>query len=477
MTAQQENQLLMHAYSLEGIEQDWEKVMNMIKDELPKDVTARTIDYREPADLLKIWDEDFRSTEKFDLTNLLQKIRSQSTNFRSKGYVAHQVAISLPVTILTSAFMSYLNNLTTVYEVGMVGNALEKIVINELCAKFGYAEGSTGVVASGGSLGNLTALVHARTTTGIPDSEYHRLCVLVSEEAHYSVSRGAIIMGIRNENIISIPCNQDGTMKTELLESIYQDAVSKQKIVFCVVGCACSTSVGAYDDLKAIGEFAHKHQIWFHVDGAHGAPAIFSDKYRHYLSGIEHSDSLICDFHKMMLTPALSTAVLYNRRYKKVNEQTPHADYLWQDELADEWYHSAKHTLECSKPLTIIHTYVILRMYGEEIYKQNVDTLYGLGHLFAEKIKQRQSVELALEPLTNIVCFRYHPKNGNIDAINQVIADKLLKDGTFYIVNTRVRDQFYLRVTFMNPLTDAETLDRILDKVEEFGLEAENNQK
>ena len=135
MTAQQENQLLVHAYSLEGIEQDWEKVMNMIKDELPKDVTARTIDYREPADLLKIWDEDFRSTEKFDLTNLLQKIRSQSTNFRSKGYVAHQVAISLPVTILTSAFMSYLNNLTTVYEVGMVGNALEKIVINELCAK------------------------------------------------------------------------------------------------------------------------------------------------------------------------------------------------------------------------------------------------------------------------------------------------------------------------------------------------------
>ena len=234
-----------------------------------------------------------------------------------------------------------------------------------------------------------------------------------------------------------------------------------------MIGCACTTSVGAHDNLEQIGAFAEKHNIWFHVDGVHGGAAIFSEKYKYLLKGVERSDSLIVDFHKMMMTPPLSTAVIYNAGHRKINEFSPKAAYLWQDQLSEEWWNSAKHTLECTKPLTIIHTYAIMRLYGDEIYRQNVDTLYDLGKEFAELIRKQPDMELAIEPCSNIVCFRYVSDNGNINETNRMIAEALLKDGTYYTVNTAIRGEFYLRVTLMNPLTSTEELTGLLQKIRE----------
>lgn len=94
------------------------------------------------------------------------------------------------------------------------------------------------------------------------------LSVMVSGEAHYSVERAAKIMGIPGENIIKVPVEEDFGIRTELLECTYQKTVAEGKIVFCVVGCACTTSVGAFDNLEAVADFAQEHQLWFHVDGA-----------------------------------------------------------------------------------------------------------------------------------------------------------------------------------------------------------------
>ena len=200
--------------------------------------------------------------------------------------MGHQVAVPAPVTALTSALIAYMSNCTTVYELGMVGNAMEKVVITHLAETYGYGPGATGVITSGGSMGNLTALVTARTSSGIEEQDYYRLAVMVSAEAHYSVERAARVMGIRSENIINVPAGHDFAIRTDLLEEYYQKAVSDGKLVFCVVGCACTTSVGAYDDLDAMAGFSQAHSIWFHVDGAHGGAAIFSEKYRHLLHGI-----------------------------------------------------------------------------------------------------------------------------------------------------------------------------------------------
>lgn len=469
-TSTTKNDLLIHAYSAEKFRKDAQQMIELIADELEDLQTSagkKTIDRKSPQEQLAFWNNEFASENICSLSELSQKIMQHSIHFHNKGYMGHQVAVTLPLTALTSALIGYMNNCTTVYELGMAGNAMEKVVISHMAEKYGYDKRATGFITSGGSMGNLTALVTARTSSGVPETDYHKLAVMVSEEAHYSVERAAKIMGIQSDCIIKIPTDKDFSIRTDLMESYYEKALSQGKIVFCVVGCACTTSVGAHDNLEALADFTEKHHIWFHVDGAHGGAAIFSDKYKYLLKGIERSNSLIVDFHKMMMTPPLSTAVIYNAGNQKINEFSPKAAYLWQDQLSEEWWNSAKHTLECTKPLTVIHTYAIMRLYGDEIYRQNVDTLYDLGKEFAGLIKSQDDMELALEPSSNIVCFRLVPNCGDVNELNKKIAEELLKDGTYYSVGTLIRGEFYLRVTLMNPLTETAELTGFLQKVRE----------
>ena len=286
--------LIRKAYSAEAFEKDASKLINMISGELKASLTEevpKTIAWCPPEGQLDFWREDFTSSAPADFPELMKTVMSHSIRFHSKGYVGHQVAVTLPVTVLTSAMMAYLNNCTTVYELGMAGNAMEKVVIGHLAEKFSYNKGATGFVVSGGSMGNLTALVTARISSGVEEKDYHKLAIMVSGEAHYSVERAAKIMGIRGENIIKVPVGEDFGIRPDLLEKTYRQAVSEGKIVFCIVGCACTTSVGAFDDLEAVADFAGRHQLWFHVDGAHGGAVVFSEKYRHLIKGIERSES------------------------------------------------------------------------------------------------------------------------------------------------------------------------------------------
>ena len=462
------------AYSPEAWKEMFPEIMERIGREMEaaqSQSRQKTIDRLAPEEQLQFWQEDFSGETPENLNRLVDKVLSHSINFHSKGYMGHQVAVTLPVTVLTSALMAYMNNCTTVYELGMAGNAMEKVVISHMAEKFGYEDGSTGFVASGGSMGNLTALVTARTSSGIGEEDYHRLAVMVSSEAHYSVERAARIMGIQSDHIIKVPVGPDCAVEAEALEEAYQKAAEEGKMVFCVVGCAGTTSVGAFDDLDAIADFAERHQIWFHVDGAHGGAAVFSGKYRHLLHGIERSDSLIVDFHKMMMTPPLSTAVIYNGRNKKVSEFSPHAEYLWRDQLSEEWWNSAKHTLECTKPITILHTYAIMRLYGDQIYEQNVDVLFDKGKEFADMVRAHDHMELALEPKSNIVCFRYTADGIDVEEVNRKIADRLLADGTYYVVSTAVKGSFYLRITLMNPFTEREQMEDLIEKIQRYAVE------
>lgn len=466
--------LIKKAFSSESFRTEGYKLIDRIADSMDQaenKKNEKTVSWMAPDAQLAFWENDFNQPPRDELDSFWDNVFSHSMNLHSRGYMGHQVSTTPAITTLTGAAMAFLNNVTTVYEMGMTGNAMEKIVLNHMADKFGYAAGATGVVTSGGSLGNLTALVTARSSSGIPEQEYGHLAIMVSVEAHYSVERAAKIMGIPQENIIKIQSDKQHRIRTERLEEAFQRAESYGKRVFCIIGCAGTTAVGAYDDLEQLADFAERHNIWFHVDGAHGAAVVFSEKYRHYINGIERSDSLIVDFHKMLMAPAISTAVLYNSGNRKMNEFSPAAAYLWQNQQSEEWYNSAKHTLECTKPITIMHTYAIMRRYGDSLYQQHVDKLYDLGQTFAQMIHSRENMELAMEPCSNIVCFRCTAAGTDANTLNASVWKKIVDDGKFYIVNTMLDGVFYLQVSLMNPLTEPEDLERLLDKIEDYAAE------
>lgn len=126
------NDLLKYAYSLDDFEKNALDFIKMITTNLKDHRSKKTVEYQSPEDELNFWQKEFSSTNQANLIAILENARKTSMNFHSNGYLGHQVAILPPITILTSAFITYLNNPIVVYEVGMAGISMEKIVIDHL---------------------------------------------------------------------------------------------------------------------------------------------------------------------------------------------------------------------------------------------------------------------------------------------------------------------------------------------------------
>ncbi len=454
--------LIVNSYSASVFSKDANAIVDLISEHLNNSSTTKTLEWMTPEEQLEFWKKDFNSVSNTDPLTLFSSVIKHSINIHNPKYLGHQVSASLPLTVISSAVIAYLNQSLPVYEMGMVGNALEKIITGHLIKKLKFGEEASGIITSGGTMANLTALLSARSD--FDEKDYHNLVVFVSGEAHYSIERAAKIMGLPVSNVIKVPVDDNFQLKTELLDDLYEKSVSAGKKVLCIVGCACSTALGVYDDLNAIGNWAHKNKVWFHVDGAHGAAVVYSPKYEALLNGIDKADSVILDFHKLLMVSSVSTALLYKNGVYAKKTFAQKADYLFGGQEQDDWYNSGKTTFECTKPMHILNTYAILRIYGETIYEQNIDRLYGLAEEFANIIQDNGNFELAIRPQSNIVCFRCKEVE-NSDEINRDIAEKLLHDGTFFIVSTVIKGEFWFRVSIQNPLTTIDDLKALLDHI------------
>jgi L-2,4-diaminobutyrate decarboxylase len=465
------NDLLTAAYSPDAFRQQAHALVDLLADHLAKAETGQnpTLNYLDPAEQLAYWEADFNQPANPDPMPLWDDIIKRSIHLHNPKFMGHQVSAPLPLAALTGVLTGLLNNGQAVYEMGMTGNALERIVTNWLAQKLGLGPDSGGFLTSGGTLANLTALLTARALVAGTDvwqeGSTDRLAIMVSEEAHYCVDRAARIMGLGSEGIIKIPTNDRFQMQTDLLEPYLKQATERGLTVFAVIGSACSTSTGSYDDLTAIANFCETHNLWFHADGAHGGVAALSETYRPLVQGIERTDSVVVDFHKMMLVPALITAVLYKRDGDAFSTFQQKAQYLWADASSKDWFNSGKRAFECTKLMMSAKVYTVMRTYGEQIFTEHVDLLYGLAREFAHHIQQQPGFELAVMPESNIVCFRYVGNETSPDrnnALNTAIRQQMLIDGEFYIVQTTLRGQVWLRVSIMNSLTTRAYLEEML---------------
>ena len=439
-------------------------ISNTTKGENPK-----TINWNIPENELRFW-KDFLVNGSKD--EFIPEILKRTTHTHHPKYMGHQVAVTAPITALTSLVSALLNNGMAIYEMGMSPSAIEKVVVDALCKKIGYQNDFGGLLTSGGTLANLTALVSARKAQVSHDvwNEGHQkpLGIMVCEEAHYCVDRAAKIMGLGEKGIIKIPSQRNFSMDTSQLEAHYQIAIANGIEVFAIVGSAPSTATGAYDNLKPIAQFAKEKRLWFHVDGAHGGAAIYSKKYRYLLDGIEKADSVVIDGHKMMLMPTITTALLFKNKEHMQNTFSQKADYLLDDVPEDDWINSGKKTFECTKTMMCLHWYVLLKFYGEQLWDEYVTRQYDLAREFESLLQKEQHFELATSPQSNILCFRWidHQKtNEDLNELNTQVRQRLLEDGEFYIVQTKIKDVQYMRTTLMNPFTTEEHLNQLLNKI------------
>lgn len=448
-------ELLRKAFDPEIFKQDLTLLTNAIHDYLKNIRKEPTYHHSNPNEEKAFWIEFFE--QPFNYLNLIRTSIHRSIHIHNPKYIGHQVAAPAFMAIQQGLLADLLNNGMGVYEMGTVAVAWEDIIIDKLAAVAGFPQNASGFLTSGGSLANLTGLLGARSKYY---TEKNPMAIMVSEMAHYSVSKSAKILNLQ---VLNVPVNDYFAMDHGQMEFIYRKAESNGIQIIAVVGSACSTATGSFDNLEAIRQFCNQKDLWFHVDGAHGGSLIFSDQYKHLVKGIETADSMIVDFHKMLLTPALCTAIIFRNGSDSYKTYLHKAEYLWQNEEA-EWYNLAKRTFECTKFMMSFKVLPMWIRYGDQLFNDFVTTCINNTYRFAEIIRQHSDFELAVRPFCNILCFRYIHGN-DLNALNKTIREKLISRGEFYIVQTTLKDQVYLRCTTMNPFTNEDCYQELLDQI------------
>lgn len=472
--------LLNHAFNAEEFRKEGHQLVDMLASYLHDCRDTKPMPVLPPSDpdsLVDFWVNELNNPG-FDLQKFYQTLIDQSNHIHHPRYMGHQVVPPAPISVLTELLEALLNNGMAIYEMGPASTAIERVVIRWLAAHLGMTDQADGILTSGGSAGNLTGLLAARQAMsgyniwdeGARDDS--RLAFMVSAEAHYSVSRAAHIMGWGDIGVVKVPVNSRMQLDASKLEKSLANARASGLNVIAIVGNACTTSTGTYDPLWEMANFAEAHGLWFHIDGAHGGAAAMTEKYMHLTKGIERADSVVIDFHKMMLTPALTTAVLFRNGQHSFATFAQKAEYLLGNSAQKPWYDSAGRTLECTKKMLGVKVYAMIKLYGDQLFRDYITTTYDLGHFMSGLLKQEKGFELAVEPDGNIVCFRYRPDGftGDLNQLTAAIRKRLLDDAGFYVVQTSVNGQVFLRVTIMNPFTKEEDLTTLLRLIREHAL-------
>ena len=436
--------------------------------------------WNEPDQLAEYFSFESGDGEKELLNTFIRRILDNSIHIHHPHYVGHQVTSPLPATVLVQFCTTLLNNGAAIYEMGPVNMAMERNVIKKFGSLIGFRSSFDGIFTHGGTAGNLTAMLAARQTKtdyNIWDEgvrEKNKPGYIISEQAHYSVGRNVKIMGLGEESIIKIPVDKNFRMRTDLLEEIKAGAEKKGIRVISVVASSCSTATGSYDDLESIADFCEKYGLWMHVDGAHGMGVLFSKKYNYLVKGIERADSVVIDFHKMLLVPALNTLVMFRNGERSFETFAQKASYLFQKSQKNVWYNSAIRTIECTKSALGIIAYTALKYYSNGYYSEYIDSRYDLTADFALMIKSDPQLQLAVVPESNIVCFRFAPEGYSDPALNQInseIRSGIIKEGSFYIVQTELDGKIWIRLTIINPVTSENDLKNLLERVKVIGTQ------
>jgi L-2,4-diaminobutyrate decarboxylase len=417
------------------------------------------------------------------MAQLARESLARGQNLHHPHYVGHQVPAPVPLAALFDFVGSVTNQVMAIYEMGPWATAVEHAVVAAVGEQLGFQPGSfSGLVTSGGSLANLTALLTARNVVlgdawRVGLSGRKPAPVLVAHaDAHYSVSRSAGILGLGTNQIVQAALDKHRRMDPGRLDETLRDMRARGIPVIAVSAAACATPIGAFDSLVEIAEVCRRHDVWLHVDAAHGGAAAFSPRHRHLVAGLELADSVVCDAHKMMFVPALCAMVFYKNRGHRFVAFQQEAPYLFdpaEPELAQ--FDTGLVNLECTKRAAAFGLWGIWSLFGPQLFADLVDVTFDLAQQFHAMLSEADDFEPLHEPECNIVAFRYLPSElrdaraEEIDAVQLRLRRAVIESGEYYLVPNRIDDRSVLRTTMMNPQTTADDLRGLLDCLRRHG--------
>ncbi len=353
-----------------------------------------------------------------------------------------------------------------------------------------------GLVTTGGSTANITALLTARnkalfgtidnfSSSGksiyslLREKGYEDMTILGTRRMHYSIRKAISVLGLGIDSILYVATDCDGKLDTADLVDKIELCRIKKILILSIIGIAGATETGQIDPLEEIGKVANENNIHFHVDAAWGGTTIFSDKYKGKLSGIDSADSITFCGHKQLYLPQGISICLF-KNPDQLQFATTTASY----QGSIDSYDVGKFSLEGSRSAISMCLHAALRLIGRKGYEALVNYSMYLTTFFAKAIQSSNAFELIGYPALNIVNYRYIPvkfreklknnlltsdENLEISTFNRLLQEKQFLRGKTFVSKTLLTDTKYspgdilvFRTVLSNPLTTYADLYEVL---------------
>ncbi len=351
---------------------------------------------------------------------------------------------------------------------------IERLTVDWLRQIFGLPQAAGGTFVSGGSVANLTALAVAREIQLQGDTR--AAVAYCSDQIHFAVSRGLRVLGFAPEQLRKIPSDDNFRLPVTRLRSAIAEDRTAGKEPFCVIASAGTTNTGAVDPLDELANFCAQEELWLHVDGAYGAPAMLTERGKRALKGLERVDSLALDAHKWLFQPIECGVVLVRERrwLPRTFKETP--EYLKDAQSEGEELNFMYQGIQLTRQFRALKLWMSFKVFGLDAISEAIAAGYENAELAERLLREAGPWEIVTPAQMAILTFRYKPANGDEELANRVthnLVGRLLDDGYAFASGTQLRGRTVMRMCANNPRTTASDLEKTVQLMTRLAAELE----
>ncbi|MGD8107030.1 pyridoxal phosphate-dependent decarboxylase family protein [Pantoea sp. FN0302] len=401
--------------------------------------------------------------------------------------VAHLHCPSLVISQAAEVLINATNQSMDSWDQSPSATIIEMKLIEWLRDQVGYPAGDAGVFTSGGTQSNLMGLMLARDAffarqghsvqlDGLTGN-LSKIKVLCSEDAHFSVQKNMALMGLGYRSVTLVKTDEFSRMDLNDLAEKLAQAKARGEQVMAIVATAGTTDAGAIDPLAEIAALAAEQQIWVHVDAAWGGALLLSEKYRHFLNGLELADSVTLDFHKQFFQTISCGAFLLKdaHHYQLMRYQAAYLNSDFDEEHGVP--NLVSKSLQTTRRFDALKLWMGLEALGKKQYAEIIDNGVTLAQQVAQYVAEQPQLELVMQPQLASVLFRFRAENSNtadVALLNQRIGDALLASGSANVGVTEADGVTCLKMTLLNPTVCLEDVKVLLASVIACGQQLQN---
>jgi aromatic-L-amino-acid decarboxylase len=394
------------------------------------------------------------------------------THWNHPGFFAYFGITGSGPGILGELLMSALNINAMLWRTSPAATELEELTLDWLRQMLGLPEGLDAVIMDTASVSSLVAIAAARETLALEvrtqglagRPEVPQLRLYISDQTHSSVEKGAITLGIGQDNVVKISTDSSFRMRPAVLRTAIEADLAAGYRPFFVCATVGTTSTTSIDPVAEIADIAEQYQLWFHVDGAYGGVAAMLPEMRGILSGADRADSIVVNPHKWLFTP-IDCSAFYTRHPEIVKQAFSLVpEYLRSVETdAKVVKDYMDYGIQLGRRFRALKLWMVIRYFGYEGLVARLREHIRLARQFATWVDESAVFErMAPTPLST-VCFRAHPPglddNETLNTLNAELLDAVNETGEIFMSHTKLNGKYTLRLAIGNIRTDEKQVE------------------